>query len=58
MYPYSHNAELKKELLAKLELVKSDDIQDPYQLGTLSIHVFELGCKSKSPSVQAISIGT
>jgi len=52
----SHNGELKKELLATLETIKSDEITDPEQLGACSIGVFELGSKSRSPSVQAISI--
>ena len=55
---FSHNAELKKELLAKLEEIKTDEISDPVKLGECSVSVFELGCKSRSPSVQAVSIGT
>ena len=54
---FSHNAELKKELLAALEKVKNEELNDQ-EKAKCTLKTFELGCSSKSPSIQAVCIGT
>ena len=53
---FSYNAELKKELLAALEQIKNDDLND-FAKAKVALKTFELGCKSKSPTLQAVCIG-